>query len=98
MKESMDRSKRNELLHKLKKLDFNDKRLKEKNIENLKSFILSLSKDESASFYLKILDDNWDDIYSDVDPIILEILDDERFVDILEKIEKSTDKADEIDV
>jgi hypothetical protein len=91
-KESMDRSKRSELLEKLKNVDIT--KLKEKQIENLKLFILDLKADESCSFYLKVLDDDYDDINAkDIDPAVLSVLSDKRFTKIKKQLEDSVNSV-----
>jgi len=91
-KESMDRSKRSELLDKLKKVDIT--KLSEKQIENLKLFILDLKADEACSFYLKVLDDDYVDINSqDIDPAVLSVLSDKRFRKIKKQLEDSVNSV-----
>lgn len=84
---SIDRSKRSELLEKFKRLDYED--LSEKQIENLKLFMLSLKQDEKASFFLRVVDEYYHlENESDKDnPIILSIVEDERFGDIVNELE-----------
>lgn len=91
-KDSMDRSKRSELLDKLKKVDIT--KLADKQIENLKLFILDLKADEACSFYLKVLDDDYDDINAqDIDPAVLSVLSDKRFRKIKKQLEDSVNSV-----
>jgi hypothetical protein len=88
VKDTIDRSKTSELLDKFKKLQI--EKLKKEQIENLKLFVLSLNIEESASFYLKILDDDYEDINSeDTNPVIFDLLSDKRFRPLKEKLENS---------
>jgi hypothetical protein len=92
IKETIDRSKRSELLDKLKKVDITS--LEEHTIENLKLFILDLKIDEACSFYLKVLDDDYDDINADdIDPAVLSILNDRRFKKIKSELQDSVNSV-----
>lgn len=92
LKESIDRSKRSELLDKLKKIDITE--LSDDAIENLKLFILSLGIDEASSFYLKVLDNDYDDINAeDIDPAVLSILNDNRFKKIKGELQRSVNSV-----
>jgi len=95
LKESIDRSKRSELLDKLKKVDIVElNKENEDAIENLKLFILSLGIDEASSFFLKILDDDYDDINAeDIDPAVISILNDNRFKKIRSELQRSVNSV-----
>jgi hypothetical protein len=87
-----DRSKSSELLNKFKNIDIND--LDEEHQENLKLFILSLNMEERVSFYLKVMDKDYDDIENEEGkPAVISILQDPRFLKILDKIEESVFNA-----
>jgi hypothetical protein len=87
-----DRSKSSELLNKFNNIDIND--LDEEHQENLKLFILSLNMEERVSFYLKVMDKDYDDIENEEGkPAVISILQDPRFLKILDKIEESVFNA-----
>lgn len=84
--ESLTRDKKSELLNALKGMDvmkFNDKQK-----ENVKRFILTVSEDEAVSYILKILDDDYKymKVNDEDNSIAEEFLSDKRFAKFYEAI------------
>lgn len=82
------RSKNSELLEDLKKMKLKDLTLKDYQIENIKLFLLSLSKDEVSTYIIHLLDNeyNWkhgedDDANANLNISVVQFLADERFSD-----------------
>jgi hypothetical protein len=93
---SLGRSKCSEFLTKLKKVDLD--KLNSKQTENVKLFILDLRKDESASFFLKVIKEQYHDHKTDrtqdelENKTVLNFLRDKRFEQIINIIENSIRK------
>jgi len=91
----LNRDKKSELLNSLKGMNLNG--LKPHQKENLKRFILTLSKDEAVSFILKVLDDDYKYMKNnDNDNDMLEeFLSDERFLKFYEAIQAHVPDIDD---
>lgn len=92
--ELLNRDKKSELLNSLKEIDI--KNLKEYQKENVKLFILSVSKDEAVSYILKLLDDDYKYMKTNDDDndIAEEFLSDERFACFYDAILEHVPKID----
>lgn len=91
----LNRDKKSELLNTLKGMDLGG--LKDSQKENLKKFVLTLSKDEAVSFILKILDCDYKYMKNN-DPdndLIEDFLSDERFKYVYEAIQQHVPDIEE---
>ena len=89
----LNRDKKSELLNALKGMNLNQ--LKPKQKENLKRFILTLSKDEAVSFILKVLDDyKYMKTNDDDNEMMEDFLSDDRFLKFYDAIQKHVPDID----
>jgi hypothetical protein len=88
----LNRTKRSEFLDKMKKIKIIT--LKEKQIENIKLFLLDLRSDEATSYFFKLLKEDYIDVEDrkkdeEQNGGILSFLRDKRFEKIISAIEKN---------
>lgn len=87
------RDKKSELLNSLKNMDITT--FTEKQIENMKKFILTISKDEATSFILKIIDEDYKyNVNDNHNKLVETILSDKRFHQFYETIQAHLENLD----
>lgn len=99
-KVKLNRDKKSELLNSLKEIDL--KKMSEKQLKNIKLFILDLSTDEAATYILKVLDDYYDmqeddNLDKQVNGNVLRFLKDKEFSKITKLMQEKVNKEQSID-